>query len=552
MPADSALKQELLLIVDDVPENIQILEGILGEQYRIKAALNGEQALQVAFSMEAPDLILLDIMMPGIDGYQVCSALKSDPQTSSIPVIFVTTRGEVFDETKGFEVGAIDYLTKPVVPQIVKSRVQAHLAFHKQNRDLERKVAEGVHRLTTKSRDLEVEIQYGVETQLNLARTLDLLSNVVDSASSAILAVNLKGTITFANTMAARILEVPEVGDLGGRKLQSFPLKEGNWQDLLDQVITGAVDSSRIESAILDEKSLFSIHLTPLCTGNILTGAVIIAEDIAEKKNLELQLLQSSKMATLGEMATGIAHEINQPLNVIRMAAQLIQDSLDEGENDPAFLKERAEKIIAMVVRAARIINHLRTFGRKNGDIFTPLDPNQPVREAVELLTEKIRLHSVNVFMDLAEDLPEISGDMTSLEQVFLNLLINSIDAFSEMPEDVNSGDPRRNRIELYSRWNDETRMVEIKVVDNGPGVPDELLTKVFEPFFTTKEVGKGTGLGLSISYGIVESHGGSIHASRREDTSGSVFQIELPGKNLSEELSEVQHEETQNTLNRR
>ncbi|MEQ9366212.1 MAG: response regulator, partial [Leptospirales bacterium] len=288
MEVEASAPKELLLIVDDIPENIQILEGILGHLYRIKAALNGEQALQVAFSMEPPDLILMDIMMPGMDGYAVCRQLKADPQTRGIPVIFVTTRGEIFDETRGFEVGAVDYLTKPVVPQIVISRVRAHIALHRQNRALERMVAEGAENLTTKSIDLEDEIRNGVQTQLNLARTLDLLNSVVDSAPSAILAVDLDGVITFANTRAAEILRVPEVGDLGGRKLRQFSLAQAEWEELVNRVITGETPSLRIESKILDGEALFGIHLNPLCTGDQMTGVVIIADDVTEIKNLEL------------------------------------------------------------------------------------------------------------------------------------------------------------------------------------------------------------------------------------------------------------------------
>lgn len=541
--------RDVILIVDDASQNIEILEGILGEHYRVKAALNGEQALRIAFSLNPPDLILLDIMMPGMDGYDVCRQLKADPQTHSIPVIFVTALGAVVDEIAGFDAGAADFLTKPVVPPVVLSRVRAHLALYHRKRDLERMAVESSTNFLEASVNLEDELRNGVHAQLNLARTLDLLSSVVDSASSGILAVDLNGTITFANMQAARMLGVDHPGDLGARELAAFPLQQPAWDELLTPVLSGGRRSLRTESQLAGSSALLSLHLTPLCTGNQLNGVVITAEDITEKKNLELQLLHASKMATLGEMATGIAHEINQPLNVIRMAAQLIQDSLSEGEFEPDFLKERAEKILAMVLRAVRIINHLRTFGRKNdAEVFTELNLNQPVREAVELLTEKFRLHSITVLLDLAADLPNIAGEAASIEQVLINLLINSVDAFGDMPV-VNP--PRRNRIEIRSRWHADVGRVRIDVADNGPGLPEELQEKVFEPFFTTKEVGRGTGLGLSISYGIVESHSGSIQAIRRTDSTGTIFRIEFPAITANIYQSEALRANVQNPVSR-
>ena len=133
-------EKQIILVVDDTTENIDVLDGILKADYKIKAALNGERALKIANGEKSPDLILLDIMMPGMDGYEVCRQLKSRADTKKIPVIFVTAKGEVADESKGFEVGCVDYITKPVSPPLVKARVETHLALYDQNRVLEEKV----------------------------------------------------------------------------------------------------------------------------------------------------------------------------------------------------------------------------------------------------------------------------------------------------------------------------------------------------------------------------------------------------------------------------
>jgi len=152
MSAD--LSKQTILAVDDAPENIDVLRGILANDYRVKVAINGEKALKIAFSDTPPDLILLDIMMPGMDGYEVCRRLKTDPRTKNIPVIFVTAKGEVDDEAHGFELGAVDYITKPVSPPIVHARVQAQLALYDQNRTLEGKVQERTSELNESRQEI--------------------------------------------------------------------------------------------------------------------------------------------------------------------------------------------------------------------------------------------------------------------------------------------------------------------------------------------------------------------------------------------------------------
>ncbi len=146
---NAAELRAVILVVDDIPENIDVLSGILRTKYRVKAALNGRRALAIARSDPQPDLILLDIMMPGMDGYEICRRLKADPRTSAIPVIFVTAKSEVEDERLGLELGAVDYIVKPISPAIVIARVQTHLALYDQNRELERKVRERTEELAS-------------------------------------------------------------------------------------------------------------------------------------------------------------------------------------------------------------------------------------------------------------------------------------------------------------------------------------------------------------------------------------------------------------------
>lgn len=141
------LPKQSILVVDDTPENIDLLSDILGTEYRIRVATSGEKALKIAYSDEPPDLILLDIMMPGLSGFEICRRLKSNPDRQRIPVIFVTAMTNVEDERQGLELGAVDYITKPISPPIVQARVRTHLALYDQNRELERMVGQRTQEL---------------------------------------------------------------------------------------------------------------------------------------------------------------------------------------------------------------------------------------------------------------------------------------------------------------------------------------------------------------------------------------------------------------------
>lgn len=163
--------KQTILIVDDIPENIDILNNVLTDNYNLKVAIDGERALKIATGSTPPDLILLDIMMPGMDGYEVCRQLKSNISTRKVPVIFVTAMGEVQDETKGFEVGGVDYITKPISPPIVKERVKTHLALYDQNRVLEEKV---------KQRTFEL-----FDTRLEIIRRLGIAAEYKDVETGA-------------------------------------------------------------------------------------------------------------------------------------------------------------------------------------------------------------------------------------------------------------------------------------------------------------------------------------------------------------------------------
>ena len=245
-------------------------------------------------------------------------------------------------------------------------------------------------------------------------------------------------------------------------------------------------------------------------------------QDITEAVQARSHLIQVSKLASLGEMATGVAHELNQPLNIIRMAADGVNLLMEEGEVPRDFLKTRMDWIADQTVRAATIIDHLRIFGRKASEEMEPISPRDAILNATGFIQEQLRLHGIDLELDLPEACRPVTGHIIHLEQVIMNLLTNARDAIEGAGRDGGRGSIR-------VRIDDDPGSGEIRLMveDDGGGIPPEALPNIFDPFFTTKEIGKGTGVGLSISYGIIAEMGGTITAENANG--GARFTISLP-----------------------
>jgi histidine kinase len=245
---------------------------------------------------------------------------------------------------------------------------------------------------------------------------------------------------------------------------------------------------------------------------------------VTERLETEQKLIQAGKMATLGEMATGVAHELNQPLTVIKTASSFIMRKIHRGEPvAPDVLETMAREIDSHVDRASGIINHMRDFGRQSDITLEPVNLNAVLQSSCEFFARQLSLRQIEVDWQLAEVLPPVMAMPNRLEQVFTNMLLNARDAIEERSErDPNA--PRR----ITVRTTVEDREVVVRVCDTGKGIPRSLLNKIFEPFFTTKSVGKGTGLGLSISYGLVKDFGGSIQAANMPE-GGACFILRFP-----------------------
>lgn len=301
-----------------------------------------------------------------------------------------------------------------------------------------------------------------------------------------------------------------------------------------EEIIDGLKHLTEGQSILISKKKhyrkghiAFYVNVN-VCNTKYSEGYALIATttDISESVKKDTQLIQASKMTTLGTMTAGMAHEINQPLNVIQVGADFFLKKIKRGEAfDTEELKTVASEIRNNVQRAAEIIKHMKDFSRQSDVVASRLNINAPIRDVFKVLGQQLRVHQIELELDLDENLPPIKADHNRLEQVFINLVTNAMDALDEKGDKItNTPWKRLLRIRSFS----DGDQVVVTVSDTGIGISEEMMDKIFEPFFTTKEVGRGTGLGTSISYGIIKDYGGTIDV-RSEINKGTTFELRFP-----------------------
>ncbi|MFT4652858.1 MAG: PAS domain S-box-containing protein [Patiriisocius sp.] len=502
-----------ILIIDDIKENIFALTTVLEKKlnFEIKGMTCTIEALRY-LDKHTVDLILCDVQMPNIDGFEFVSMIRLRKKTTNIPVIFVSAHNKsdaFFQRAK--DLGAIDYLVKPIDEEELVHRINTYYTFAMREHE--------------KTKKLDV---------LNSAFVIaNEQAQLIDGANAPIFGVDVQGKINEWNQQAAKITGYHDKEVMGHDLVAEFITDDYKVAvgDFLDKALKG-------EETINFEFSLVSkagsrVDLLTNSTARIdatgkIYGVVGVAQNTtelnkirceqeAERKRASAQIVQASKLAMLGEMATSVAHELNQPLNVIRMAAGNIRRKISKGSADPEYLNYKLERIEGQTARAAAIIDHMRMFGREAKEKLSPIDPRTVVTNALELMGEQLRLDGIEIVSELAKNCTFVLGHSIQMEQVVLNLLTNARDAMA-----VRDGE---KRITLRVFENDKG--IQIISEDNGGGIPNEVLPRIFDPFYTTKKVGNGTGLGLSVSYGIVHDMNGAIDAENIDG--GARFTITLP-----------------------
>ncbi len=457
-------RQGDILIVDDQPDNLLLLSSMLKMHgYQVRQAIDGNLALRTAF-LQPPDIILLDIMMPGMGGYEVCQQLKQNPRTRDIPVIFLSSLTQSLDKVKAFEVGGVDYITKPIQIEEVLARIQHQLTI----RALQTQLQQRNQELIEQNHQLQAEISIRQQTEAQLRRS-------------------------------------------------EAQLQLSNQQ--LIQVIN-------------------------------------------DLKRTQAQLVQSEKMSSLGQLVAGVAHEINNPVSFIYgnldYASQYMQvlltivklyikhyqephpEILEEIQNcELDFLIEDFPKVLtSMKVGAERIkdiVLSMRYFSHYDQNKTKEADIHQGLDSTLMLLQNRLKTQKKRTAIEVKQDygeIPLVECYPGELNQVFMNLLSNAIDALEEKLKVADATFQPTIKIStiLIEKSQDfHFKSVEIRISDNGFGIPFHFQSRIFDPFFTTKTVGKGTGLGLSISYSIiVERHKGQLQCYS-ELGQGTELVIRLP-----------------------
>ena|GEM_PF-2768281 len=275
--------------------------------------------------------------------------------------------------------------------------------------------------------------------------------------------------------------------------------------------------TSRDEIGILTANFKAMIATIERATHDNISANKHLAKANTELISTQGQLVQSAKLASIGEISAGLAHELNQPLGAIMLSAQFATELMNEEAIDKESVSKKLQRIVAQVERASKIIQHLKVFSRKGEHTFEEVDINWVIEESFILVNETLKMNGIKLIVELAEKLPPVTCDFIQIEQVLTNLVTNARDALEQ-------GQAKEMVVRSYAQKN----AICIDVQDNGCGMSAAVIAKIFDPFFTTKAVGKGTGLGMSISYGIMQDHRGELRVSSIEGQ-GSCFTISLP-----------------------
>ena len=361
-----------------------------------------------------------------------------------------------------------------------------------------------------------------------LKETKEFLENIMESSVDGIVTTNLKGKITYLNRAMEKMLDCQRKEVLG-EHISRFYVR-GIQQA---REIMGVLRADeRADNYELEVKSKAG-DVLPIVTSIFLLrdeeeqviGTAGIFKDVTEQKKLESRLktaqanlVEASKMRALGELVAGVAHELNNPLMASQTILHVIFKNLHEGCPN----RERLELIKKCNDRVEKIVEHLKGFSRQTSPEFQALDIQQPIDSALLITGQRLLDHNISIVKDFAKDLPQIWGDSNQLEQVFLNLISNAIDAMDM------KGKEKELLIKTSLGTESGLPWVKASVRDSGIGIPRENLQKVFEPFFSTKPVGKGTGLGLSLCFGIMEAHGGRLEIDS-EPGKGTEVKVILP-----------------------
>lgn len=523
-----------ILIVDDNAFYLSVLKTILKDvEVDVYMANSGEEAIKLVEENNFA-LAVLDIEMPGMDGFEVAGRIRNMPQRDLLPIIFLTAYfSDEIQMFKGYDNGAIDYLTKPVNKDMFISKVKIFLELDRQKRVLQankESLLQSKMELEQNQREIRLQNITLQKTLTALEKSESLYHSLLKTSPDGILLIDLDGKIIEASDIAISLLDGKMKGNFEGILVtQFFPgrLKIPLIKLLLATRKLGRVQNTEVKLCRTDHTEFTGEVSTSQIkdgSGNV-NAYMAVIRDISERKLIEKQLRHSEKMAGIGELATGMAHEINQPLNTMSMAIDNILFALESNTITENYLKTKIDKVFDNITRIKKIIDHVRTFSRDQDDFGqSKFDIDTSISNSISMISEQLEHLGIELSYKKNKQIPEIRGNTYRFEQVMLNLLVNAKDAIEEKYR--NEVDSLVKKIDICTELIDN--QVVLKVKDNGIGIDQKNIEKVLMPFFTTKVPGQGTGLGLSISYGIIKELGGDIDIQSIPNE-GTTVQITIP-----------------------
>jgi signal transduction histidine kinase/DNA-binding response OmpR family regulator len=540
-------QERILIVEDDVNTADYIAELLRARGYQTAWAFDGQEALAKlrstpaeAAGVEHPfELTILDVMMPGIDGYEVCRRIKSDPTLRHISVIMVTGLGSTLNKTKGLELGADDYVTKPFTPEELLARVKAVLRMREMDREVVQRNRElaalnELSRLTSRSLDLDDVLSTTLnQTLMVMSGRAALVALVEPGGADILLRVHrglpsqIEGALTQARWRMGDGL-VGEVVQQGETRvtadlsvdphlapLAAYGLTAAACTPLIAQHSTvGALAVLGRDEALWGQHSVRLLEAMGGQVGVAIENAQLytrVSQYAEELAHSQAQLIQAEKLAAMGRLTASIAHELNNPLQAVQNCLHLVLHRSLHEEKKKNYLTMAQEEIERLIGTVQRMLD----FYRPSPAQHRATDVHEVIEDVLALTGKRLQRDNIRVFKVFATNLPPLSAIKNQLKQVCLNLMINAIEAM-----------PSGGQIRIVTSLSEDGKWVSIAFQDEGMGLSQEAMAHLFEPFYTTKS--KGTGLGLSVSYGIIEQHGGTIEV-QSERGNGSCFTVKIP-----------------------
>ncbi len=541
-----------ILVVDDDLGSLRMLVQVLSAaDFRVRPASSGALAL-TAIGLSPPDLVLLDIRMPGMDGFEVCRRIKDDARSRHLPVIFLSAEADRQERVEGFRLGAVDFVSKPFQREELLARVDTHLTLSRLRQHLEATVALRTQELSTANRELQQEVLEHRRTEEALQAERQNLHELIEFSPVGMLVLDPEQVIVRVNGLAAALLRRTPAELLGRRPSDvlgchdaASPLARPHPPDCpfcspdrgLAAVLAGTATLRGAECPLLlhrddgHDPAWLSVGAEAIRMEGS-RRLVVALDDITrrkrveqEKQDLQAQLAQAQKMESIGRLAGGVAHDFNNMLGVILGNTEAALEQVDPQGALHEVLLETQEAAL----RSSELTRQLLAFARKQ-----PVSPRQLVlNDAIEGLLAMLRRllgENISLAWQPQAELWPIRMDPSQIDNILTNLCVNSRDAITDIGTIVIATANITITPETCAAHPGSApgEYVQLTVRDSGSGMSKETLAHLFEPFFTTKSLGKGTGLGLAMVYGAVRQNNGFVEVAS-EPGHGSTFSIYLP-----------------------